>query len=142
MFALVLISILIWLFVMIVLWTPSGFYSSALDRLTKARWRDDRVGLQIMLDHLKSFPDQWSISREGASFPKEGMKQIYLTYDDRSGWEYTLNSFGGKARPLAGHFRSEFVRELTAENNRRESQALLRTFYPELDGPLLLAGNK
>lgn len=133
-----IIPVILWLMVMSFPLTPTRMYSNAFDRVTKAKYRNDRAGLQIMLDHLRSFPEQWSISRDSASFPLQGAKQIYLHFDDKKGWEYTLNNFGGRARPLDGHFGKQFVEQLTLENNRRESQALLRSFYPELDGTLLL----
>ena len=128
----------VWLLILAVLIIPMSFYKNSWDKITKAKFRDDRAPLQIMLDHLRSFPEEWSISRDSASFPKTGMKQIYLTHDKNKGWEYTLNSFGGNARPLNGHFEGQFVKALTDENNRRESEAMLRNFYPELNGQVLL----
>lgn len=129
---------LVWVLILAALIVPVSFYKNTFDRVTRGKYRNDRAGLQIMLDHLRSFPDEWSISRDSASFPKTGMKQINLFHDKKTGWEYSLNSFGGNARPLNGHFEKEFVTALTDENNRRESQALLRSFYPELNGQVLL----
>jgi hypothetical protein len=131
--------IILWALTLTILLTPTRVYKSAFDRVTRAHYRDDRVALQIMLDHLRSFPEQWSISRDGASFPLEGAKQIYLSLDKKEGLEYTLASFGGSARPLNGYFGAEFQKELSYQNNQRESQAVLKKLYPELhDGRLLL----
>lgn len=135
----ILIPILFWAMIMTLLLTPSVVYSNAFDRITRAKWRKDRTGLQIMLDHLNSRPEEWSISRNGASFPKEGAKDIVLSYDGKTKQlEYVLNKFGGDFRPLTGHFAKEFDAALNRENGRRESTALLRSLYPNLDGPKLL----
>jgi hypothetical protein len=130
--------LVLWMVLLTALLVPASLYRNTFDKWTKGKYRDDRAGLQIMLDHLRTFPETWSVSRDGAAFPQEGAKQIYLNYDKIDGWEYTLSNFGGKARSLNGYFEKEFVRELTLENNRRESQSLLRQFYPELNGQVLL----
>lgn len=131
-----LIPLILWMVIMTVLFTPKGTYSSFLDRLTRARYRNDRIVLQIMLDHLRSFPEQWSISSDAASFPLEGAKKIYLNFD--KGWEYTLDGFGRTPRKLDGYFGKEFGQQLSLVNSSRENEAVLRSFYPNLDGPLLL----
>jgi hypothetical protein len=90
-----------------------------------------------MLDHLKNQPDEWSISRTSASFPKEGAKQIYLSYD-KDRWTYSIPNFGNETRDLGGHFGAEFGKELARINSNRERDSLLRLCYPNSDGPLLL----
>jgi len=130
---------IIWFLLIAILVTPPGHYRSKWDRLTRAKYRPDRVNLQIMLDHLRSYPEQWSINREAAAFPIEGSKQIYLNYDKNSAkWRYTLNGFDDGPRVLDGHFGIEFNRELEKLNNKKENQALLRNFYPDLNNGVLL----
>jgi hypothetical protein len=138
MFWWLLIPILLWALVMAILIIPGDAYSSFFDRLTRGKWRKDRVNLAIMLEHLRNNPEDWSISRDRAAFPKEGAKQIMLEHDRSGNWSYALTSFGGSFRPLNGHFAHEFDKELTRQNNAVEERALLRHFYPELNGTLLL----
>jgi len=130
---------IIWLIAFILLMTPSTFWASNWDRITKARWRKDKINLQIMLDHLRTKPDEWAISREGASFPKDSRaKKIYLTYD-KGQLNYTLNSFDTKSRVLDGHFGKEFETLIRRHNDNVEKEALLRDFWPNYDGQRLLA---
>jgi len=130
---------LLWAGAITVLCTPAGNYTSFWDRITKAKYRNDKVTLQIMLDHLRSYPEQWSINRNAASFPAQGAKQIYLSYDKHDNvWKYTLQAFDDGPRKLDGHFGAEFARELNKVNNQKENQALLRNFYPDLDNGVLL----
>jgi hypothetical protein len=129
---------LLWVLTIILLALPNRFWPNLWDKVTKAKYRDDRLGLEIMFDNFRSFPQDWSVSREAIHFPKEGMKQTSIMFDEKKGWSYSLNSFGGTSRPLEGHFADLFVKEIAAENSRRESQALLRQFYPNMDGPLML----
>lgn len=134
----IIVPIILWMMIMTVLLVPKGTYSSLVDRVTKAKWRDDRVNLQIIVDHLRSRPDEWSVSREGAHFPREGAKQILLDYDKTKGWSYALTGFEGRFRPIDGHFEQEIKTEINLLNNKKEGESLLRHFYPELEGPLLL----
>jgi len=131
-----IIIFLLWLITMSYLLTPTGLYTSAWDRLTKAKYRDDRLSLQIMLDHIRTSPELWSVSQKSASYPMEGAKRIYIEHDEKKGLTYSLS--GGNFRPLDGFFGVEFNREITQENARREGQFLLREFYPELNGQVLL----
>lgn len=133
------VVVILWLITMSILLSPEGYFRSLWDKITRAKFRDDRVSLQIMLDHFVSNPQDWSISRDTAAFPKEGSKQIYLSFNDnKKHWEYTLTSFENKARPLDGHFETLFVNALNAENSQRERKSLLRGFYPELSSDQLL----
>ena len=134
----VITPIVLWILTMIILLSPPNLWTNTLDRITKAKYRKDRAQLSIMLDNLQSNPDQWSITREGASYPLQGAKQIYLSFNKDKQLEYSLNAFGSTPRPLEGYFGKQFSEQLEFENSRREAQSLLRTFYPELDGPLLL----
>lgn len=135
--------VLLWMTVLIYLILPSNLVKSAIDRLTKAKFRADRENLQIMLQHLQHFPEQWSIGRDQVSFPKEGSKQIYLTRDrGEEEWRYNFNSFDYGPRPLDGHFGKEFKKIIEVENVKRERKALVRNFYPDMDGPLLLGNDK
>jgi len=131
--------IALWLIVMTVLMLPNNFFHNQWDKLTHGKYNKDKPGLQLMLDHLRSFPDEWTVDKDMASFPAKGnAKQIYLSHTDK-GWEYTLNSRGSKATPLEGHFGREYTEVLAQENARRQSLAFARTLFPDLDGPLLLA---
>ncbi|RZK38497.1 MAG: hypothetical protein EOO61_07925 [Hymenobacter sp.] len=132
--ALIIFWIIAFAFVVI----PSSFYRKTWDHVTRGHYREDRDNLRIMIDHLRSFPEEWSISRDQAAFPKEGAKQIYLNFDKKKGWEYTLASFGSTPRALDGHYGSIMNNVLLEENNRREKASLVRTLHPNLEGPLLL----
>lgn len=135
--------ILVWLTILLWLILPSEFAKSVIDRLTKAKFRADRENLQIMLQHLENFPDQWSIGRDSVSFPTEGVKSIYLTKDrGEKEWKYTFNSFDYGPRPLNGHFGKEFAKMIEAENIKRERKSLIRNFYPDMDGPIMLGNSK
>lgn len=127
----------------IVIWgalcTPKTLIPSIVDRITHAKFRKDRDTLQLMLDHFKSRPQTWSVSRNQASFPLEGAKQIHLIYSEDHGWQYALSSFGREFTDLTGFFKSEFIREINAEASRREQRSLMRSFYPEIEGTLLLS---
>lgn len=132
------IAILVWIALLTIIATPVSTYRSIWDSLTHARYRNDKHQLTMMLDHLRSFPDDWSVSRTQVSFPKEGAKSIFLTYDKpKDRWEYSLSSFGGDSRVLDGHFGSEFKQQIAIENSRRESVSVARTLFGT-DGPLLL----
>lgn len=115
---------------------PTSTYSSAWDRMTRAHFRKDKENLQLMLEHLSSFPSEWSITRDGASFPQKGAKQVLLNYDHGK-LEYTFNS-SDKFRPLEGHYAKQFNEIITKHINEREKETLLRNFYPELNGQLML----
>jgi hypothetical protein len=138
MLGLLAVIAFVWLFILFLIVTPKSFYSHHFDRLTHARYRKDKTTLQAMLDNLRSFPDQWSINREGAAFPKEGAKQIYISYDRNRQLTYSLSSFGGGERILDGYFGSQFEKTLIEENTRRETKRVLLDFYPELNGTLML----
>lgn len=98
------IGVFIWMLLLTFLLTPSNFYANTWDRITKARYRQDRINLQIMLDHLRSFPDDWSISRDSAHFPKTGAKSVYLN-KERDKWQYSLSSFDSRSRELDSTLR-------------------------------------
>jgi hypothetical protein len=133
------ILLIVWIIAIFAIAIPSRVYRNLFDRATQGRYRDDRDNLRILIDHLRSFPEEWSISRDQASFPKEGAKKIYLSYDKtKRDWEYTLSAFSSTPRPLDGHYGAQMSSILLEENNRREKESLARTFYPNLDGPLMI----
>ena len=135
----IIIPVILWILVMTMLITPVACYTSIWDKFTKAKNRPDRANLQIMLDHLRSYPEEWSIGRDSVSFPAKGSKQIYLNYDkDRGQWKYSLAAFDGPPRILDGYFGPQFVAEINRKNGEKESKALLRNFYPELNTDQLL----
>ena len=137
-----IILILMWTAALIAVAVPARFWRNIFDHLTHGHYRDDKENLRILIDHLRSFPDEWSISRDAASFPKDGAKKVYLNFDNKKGWEYTLAAFDSKPRRLEGHYGSQLGNLLLEENNRREKESLLRNFYPNLDGPLMLGNSK
>lgn len=131
-----LVPILTWAGILCILVPDKSFYTSMFDRMAKGKFRDDRNALSIMLGHLRNKPDEWSISRDSASFPLQGAKQIYLNYHNNH-WTYTLSFSGEKERVLDGHFGAQFSQAISQENDRRQSRALMRNLY-NMDGPLLL----
>lgn len=133
-----LIIIALWVVILAHILMPNNFYGNCWDRVTQARWRSDRENLQMMLDNFRSFPEEWSVKRNSIAFPKEGAKKLYLNYDEKKGWEYTLPAFDDRARPLRGHFEAQFVDAIKLENDEREKKAMARMFYPDLEGPLRL----
>lgn len=130
--------IIAWIIFMIILFSPQRFYSDAWDKLRSGRGQPDRINLQIMIDNLRSYPEQWQISRDGASYPKEGAKKIYLSKDRSGDWQYTLDSIDSQPRALVGHYEQQFKDELKSLNDKFEREALLRTFYKDLEGPLMI----
>lgn len=138
MLVLLMVIIAVWLIILALILKPNRFFRDKLDTITKAKWRPDRDNLQIMLDNFRSFPEQWSVKRDSIAFPKEGAKKLFINFDQRNGLEYTLSAFDDRARPLAGHFAREFTQAMQEENARREKEAALRMFYPEIDGTLRL----
>lgn len=128
---------IIWCITLFVLCCPISVYKNAFDRLTRGSYRHDKANLQIMLDHLNSYPDDWSISSTTAHFPKTGAKHISFDLDRETGaLTYSVGSAG--FRPLAGHFGNEFTKVIRETYAAREKQALLVKFYPETHGQLLL----
>ena len=136
MIYLIAVPIILWFILMTFLLTPALFYSNMFDKITKAKYRPDKHNLAIILDHLRSYGDQWSLGSDQAAFPKEGAKQIYLNRDKNRGWEYVLASFDSTPRPINGYFGDQIVNEIAQVNIDRERKSLLRTLHG--DGPLLL----
>lgn len=139
MIEIIVIPIVIWGAIMGALCAPKNLIPNLVDRVTHAKFRKDRDTLQLMLEHFKSRPQTWSVSRDQVSFPLEGAKQIHLVYSEHHGWQYALSSFGREFTDLNGFFKTEFVREINAEASRREQRSLIRSFYPEIEGTLLLS---
>lgn len=127
-----------WAITLIALLTKGETYKSAFDRLTGGKYRADKDTLQIMLDHFRSFPNEWSVSTTQVSYPLEGAKKYNLFLDSDKGWQYSLESYGGRPRQLTGHYAAEFGKTISKENNTREKLSALRDFYPELSDTLML----
>ncbi len=139
MIELIAIPVVLWTGVITYLALPKDFMRNKIDKLTHARFRDDRNTLQLMLDHLRTNPEKWSIARDAAFFPKEGAKAIYINRMSETSWTYSLAAFGRDSMPLEGYFKSEFVKTIQLHASLMEQKSLLRTFYPHLEGTLLLS---
>ncbi len=92
-----------------------------------------------MFDHISQRPEEWNISRKEASFPKEGSKQILISYNDaKNSWEYILTSQGDGFRRMNGFYAAKIGGAIDKQHSKNEQKALMRALHPELDGVLLL----
>jgi hypothetical protein len=115
---------------------PIEKYSHFFDRITRGKLRKDHETLKMAIDHLKNYPEEWSISRTSVNFPKEGLKRIVFNLDRSTGWEYNMPAFGN-FRPLNGHFEACLEEIIKKECSIQEREALFRAFHPELNNLLL-----
>lgn len=130
------LAVVLWVIALAILTTPKSVWTSSFDKLTKAKYRKDKANLQLILDNIRSFPEQWSISSDSASFPLESKaKQIYISMNPPS---YSSPMFGDSNRKLDGFFGNEILHALEKENAKRETKALMRTLFPEIDSSRLL----
>jgi hypothetical protein len=134
-----LIPGLTWAAILAALVPPKEFYPSLFDRMVKGKTRDDRPALELILRHLIEKPEEWSLSRDQASYPLESKaKQIYLNFDANKGlWTYTIAATGERERTVDGFYGQRFKEEIARENSRRQQRVLLRDLY-KIEGPLLL----
>ena len=135
----ILLPIILWILILTAILPRKGFYSALLDQLLGGRLRDDKTALSIMLGHLESNPELWSIGRREASFPLDSKaKQIYINYDDDKGlFTYNLAGNGERSRVLDGYYGAKIASLITKENDARQAKMLVRNLYG-VDGPLLL----